>query len=373
MVGSAAGLCPLHPSIRGLWFFNVKAFSLKQPPAHLKGVHGNFLGEGNWRFQFRPSRHLAARVPGNKCKRRNGFSPLSLVSDGVISGDPDSNEFSGTERERILQSNGARSEMALERFELNGGKSGAVSFCGLTHQVIEEQKIVSSSSQKNIGSFVWFIGPASLIASLLLPQFFLNNFILAFTSNEIFADIIYLISSEIIFYIGLATFLAITDYVHRPFLLDNAQRWSLITRVKGWLYSSIITMGLKMWIPILAVYVVWPVVGLPALVAVAPFLLGCAAQFVFETFLDVCGSSSWPLVSIIFEVYRLYQLSRAAQFIERLILFARRSAMSQGLLDKGNTLVSLLVVLQILGVVCLWSLTTFLVRLFPSRPAVEKI
>lgn len=118
------------------------------------------------------------------------------------------------------------------------------------------------------------------------------------------ADIIYLISSEIIFYIGLATFLAITDYVHRPFLLDNAQRWSLITRVKGWLYSSIITMGLKMWIPILAVYVVWPVVGLPALVAVAPFLLGCAAQFVFETFLDVCGSSSWPLVSIIFEVSR---------------------------------------------------------------------
>ncbi|KAF3774964.1 hypothetical protein EJ110_NYTH50887 [Nymphaea thermarum] len=372
MAGSAAGFCPLHPSIRSLRSFKVKDCALQQSPSKLKGVHGCLLGEGNWRFQFRPSRHLVARVPGHKCTKRNGFSSLSIVSEGMISGDPDSNEYAGTENGRILEENGSRGEMGLERSELCGGKSGAVSFCGLTHKVIDKQKTVSSSSQKNIGSFVWFIGPASLIASLLLPQFFLNNFILAFTSNEIVADIIYLISSEIIFYVGLATFLAITDYVRRPYLLYNSQRWSLITSVKGWLHSSIITMGLKMWVPILAVYVVWPVVGLPALVAMAPFLLGCAAQFVFETLLDVCGSSSWPLVPIIFEMYRLYQLSRAAQFIERLILFARRSAASQDLFDKGNTLVSLLVVLQILGVVCLWSLTTFLVRLFPSRP-VEKI
>ena len=61
-------------------------------------------------------------------------------------------------------------------------------------------------------------------------------------------------------------------------------------------------MGLKVIAPLLAVYVTWPAIGLPALVAVAPFLAGCAAQFVFEALLDKRGSSCWPLVPIVFEV-----------------------------------------------------------------------
>lgn len=65
-------------------------------------------------------------------------------------------------------------------------------------------------------------------------------------------------------------------------------------------------MGFKVFVPILAVYVAWPVVGLPAVVAVAPFLLGCAAQFAFEMHLDKCGSSCWPILPIIFEVYNLH-------------------------------------------------------------------
>lgn len=63
-------------------------------------------------------------------------------------------------------------------------------------------------------------------------------------------------------------------------------------------------MGFKVFAPLFAVYVTWPVLGLPAMVAVAPFLVGCLAQFLFEARVDKQGSSCWPLVPIIFEVIR---------------------------------------------------------------------
>jgi uncharacterized membrane protein len=55
--------------------------------------------------------------------------------------------------------------------------------------------------------------------------------------------------------------------------------------------------------PLFAVYVTWPIIGLPGLVSVVPFLIGCVVQLAFEKRLDKRGSSIWPLVPIIFEVY----------------------------------------------------------------------
>ncbi|KAL0915895.1 hypothetical protein M5K25_013362 [Dendrobium thyrsiflorum] len=86
------------------------------------------------------------------------------------------------------------------------------------------------------------------------------------------------------------------------------------------LVFAFFAMGVKVVAPIVGVYVVWPVIALPAVVAVAPFLLGCAVQFAFELHLDKRQSSCWPVLPIIFEI---------------------------------------------LAVVSLWSLTTFLLRLFP--------
>lgn len=110
------------------------------------------------------------------------------------------------------------------------------------------------------------------------------------------------LSFEIIFYIGLATFLWVADRVQRPYIQFSAKRWGLITGLRGYLASAFFTMGLKIITPLFAVSVTWPVVGLPALVSVVPFLFGCFAQFAFERILDKRGSSCWPLVPIIFEV-----------------------------------------------------------------------
>lgn len=72
------------------------------------------------------------------------------------------------------------------------------------------------------------------------------------------------------------------------------------------------------------------------------------------------------------QVYRIYQLTRAANFIERFMYALKELPLSQQLLEtKAAASVSMIVTFQILGVFCLWSLLTFLLRLFPSRPVAE--
>lgn len=119
------------------------------------------------------------------------------------------------------------------------------------------------------------------------------------------AEIVSSSSTEIIFYAGLAIFLFVTEHVQKPYLEFSSKRWSLITGLKGYMASAFVAMGFKVFAPVLAVYVTWPVLGLSALVSVAPFLTGCLVQYIFEKRLERKGSSSWPLVPIIFEVQTL--------------------------------------------------------------------
>lgn len=123
----------------------------------------------------------------------------------------------------------------------------------------------------------------------------------AFNAN-VCAEIVSSFSTEIIFYVGLAMFLFVTERVQKPYLQFSPKRWSLITGLRGYLTSAFFTMGFKVFAPLIAVYVTWPVLGFPALVSVAPFLAGCLAQYAFEKCLDWNGSSCWPLLAIIFEV-----------------------------------------------------------------------
>ncbi|KAJ0025973.1 hypothetical protein Pint_08887 [Pistacia integerrima] len=65
------------------------------------------------------------------------------------------------------------------------GKSGSVSFCGLTHQLVEEGKLMSAPFQEDKGSFLWILAPVALILSLILPQFLLGNAVENFFRNEV--------------------------------------------------------------------------------------------------------------------------------------------------------------------------------------------
>ncbi|CAL5202746.1 unnamed protein product [Lathyrus oleraceus] len=251
------------------------------------------------------------------------------------------------------------------------GKSGSVSFYGLTHQSVEEGKLESAPIKQDESSYFWVWGPIAFISSLILPQFFIGTVVEAFFNGFILKDIVTSISSEALFYIGLATFLGVADGVQRPYLQYSSKKWGLITGLKGYLTSAFLTMGLKITVPLLLLYVSWSVVRMAAVVAIAPFVVGCFVQFAFERYLEKRGSSCWPLVPIIFEVYRLYQLTKAATFADKLMYSMKDLPASPEVLERSGTLFGMMVIFQLLGIVCLWSLMTFLLRLFPSRPVAE--
>lgn len=86
-------------------------------------------------------------------------------------------------RGRVLCS--SQPDRNAPRAELFRGKSGSVSFNGLTHQLVEESKLVSAPFQEeDKGSLLWVLAPAVLISSLILPQFFLSGAIEATFKND---------------------------------------------------------------------------------------------------------------------------------------------------------------------------------------------
>ncbi|KAM0951532.1 hypothetical protein DsansV1_C03g0026571 [Dioscorea sansibarensis] len=299
-----------------------------------------------------------------KGRRRRGSTVAYLPNSNASNPIPD-----------LKTSNGVPSPETSPRpmvgMEPLRGKPGYVSFSGLSYQMLEESELVSSPFKDNGRSFMWVAGPVALISSLLLPQLFLSNAIEALLQDPILAEIVTSLSSEVIFYSGLATFLSVTNHVQQPYLEYSSKRWSLITGLRGYLSSAFFTMGLKVFAPLFAVLCFWPPLGLASVIAVAPFLLGCAVQYGFEMYLEQRRSSCWPLLPIIFEVYRLYQLNKGAHFLERLLFSMRNAAMTPAMVETSGALLSMVMVLQLLGIVCLWSLTTFLLRLFPSRPVAE--
>ena len=64
---------------------------------------------------------------------------------------------------------------AFDGVEPFRGKSGSISFYGMTHQSLEEGKLQSAPFTEKKGSFLWVLAPVALISSLILPQFFLAS------------------------------------------------------------------------------------------------------------------------------------------------------------------------------------------------------
>ncbi|KAI4295831.1 hypothetical protein L6164_035832 [Bauhinia variegata] len=297
------------------------------------------------------------------------FSLLSLKRMHVIHATNTTGDGGLEARGDQISSVSVTTYAGVEQFR---GKSGSVSFHGLTHHLVEEGKLMSAPFQEEKGSHLWLLAPVSFISCFLLPQFFIGNVIEAFFMDEILVDFLTSLFSEALFYVGLAAFLCVTDLVQRPYLEYSTKRWGLITGLRGYLASVILTTGLKVVAPFFLLSVTLPVVGLAAPVAVTPFLVGCLAQYAFEKYLDKRESSCWPLVPIIFEVYRLYQLTRAVHFVQKLMYSMKGHPTTPELIARTGALSTMTVTFQVLGIVCLWSLMTFLLRLFPSRPVAEK-
>ncbi|CAN1126774.1 hypothetical protein LINPERHAP2_LOCUS3628, partial [Linum perenne] len=250
-----------------------------------------------------------------------------------------------------------------------GGNSGSVSFCGLNHQNVEEWRLVSANLKADsVPSFLWTLGPVVLISSIIVPHFFLDNAIDRLVRDVVLAEIVKGLSFETVFYIGLSIFLGITNRIQKPYMKHSSKWWGRITGPSFFSTVGSTAKVLQILVPILVIGFAWPNVGLPAAVAVIPYLAGWFAQVLFELNMSRPGSSCQPLVPIIFEVYRIYQLTHAAYFVEKLLFTLRKLPESPELMQKGRALVSMVLVFQMLAVVGFWALITYLMTLLPTTP-----
>ncbi|XP_050222001.1 uncharacterized protein LOC126672114 [Mercurialis annua] len=245
------------------------------------------------------------------------------------------------------------------------GKPGLVSFYSPPYK--KEEEVSKPKVQKNQSSLLWFIGPAVLVASFIFPSLYLRRILSAVFEDSLLTDFLILFFTEALFYCGVAVFLSLIDRLRKPIEAESAANVdTTLAPQLGQRISSVAALVLSLMIPLVTMGLVWPWTGPAASATLAPYLVGIVVQFAFEQYARYRKSPSWPVIPIIFQVYRLHQLNRAAQLVTALSFTVKGAEMTSHNLEISSSLGTLLNVLQFLGVICIWSLSSFLMKFFPS-------
>ncbi|KAK7281936.1 hypothetical protein RIF29_10328 [Crotalaria pallida] len=245
------------------------------------------------------------------------------------------------------------------------GKPGLISFYNRPYR--RDSEILVSNSKRSQNSILWFVGPTVLVASFIFPSLYLRKVLSIIFEDSLLTDFLILFFTEAIFYCGVAVFLFLLDRVKRPSQHDtNASNRDTLPLQLGQRVSSVATLALSLIIPMVTMGLVWPWTGPAASATLAPYLVGIVVQFAFEQYARYLKSPSWSAIPLIFQVYRLHQLNRAAQLVTALSFTVRGAEMTSHNMAINSSLGTLLNVLQFLGVICIWSLSSFLMRFIPS-------
>ncbi|ONK79172.1 uncharacterized protein A4U43_C01F3660 [Asparagus officinalis] len=250
------------------------------------------------------------------------------------------------------------------------GKPGFISFHGLPCQ--RQEEILETSTGKERSKVFWFVGPSVLVAFLVLPSLYLRRILSTVLEDSLLTDFLILFFTEVLFYGGVAIFLLMVDHIWRPLQQNQPSNKDLTKFHFGLRISSVATLVLSLIIPLLTMGMVWPWTGPAASATLAPYLVGLIVQFAFERYTRYQKSPAWPVVPVIFQVYRLHQLNRAAQLVTALSFSVRGAETTSQTLAINSSLGTLLTVLQILGIICIWSLSSFLMRFIPSSQAIPE-
>lgn len=243
------------------------------------------------------------------------------------------------------------------------GKPGFISFYGPKQRIDDENLVSSPVESRN--SLLWLVGPTVLVASFVFPSLYLRRVLSSIFEDSLVTDFLILFFTEAIFYCGAAVFLLLIHRLRRPTYAAKSQN---PVPLLGDRISSVAVLVLSLTIPTVTMGFVWPWTGPAASATLAPYLVGIIVQFAFEQYAKYVGSPSWPAIPIIFQVYRLHQLNRAAQLVTALSFTVRGAEMTPHNLAINGSLSTLLNVLQFLGVICIWSLSSFIMRYFRPPP-----
>ncbi|ESQ31611.1 hypothetical protein EUTSA_v10004444mg [Eutrema salsugineum] len=335
-------------------------------------------------FQFRPSRHQPAHLRcshslhlktdqidslhisfrGHKQRevfRKRGYLPLATSEEQFPYTDqtPDDPE---TESHQIGPEATPRDDSSSLQYNGNGGKPGFISFYNPPNKTNKtEDIIVPPEAQSTWGRLLWLIGPAVLVSSFILPPVYLRRIVSAVFEDSLLTDFLILFFTEALFYCGVAAFLLIIHCSRKTSgkVPDNRTNPSQL----GQRISSVATLVLSLMIPMVTMGFVWPWTGPAASATLAPYLVGIVVQFAFEQYARYRNSPSSPTIPIIFQVYRLHQLNRAAQLVTALSFTVKGAEATVNNLAIKKSLGTLLNVIQVLGVISIWSISSFIMWL----------
>ncbi|XP_051133155.1 uncharacterized protein LOC127252855 isoform X2 [Andrographis paniculata] len=255
--------------------------------------------------------------------------------------------------------------------EVAQGKPGFISFYGHSKKI--EDQILVPVPKKNKYYVVWFVGPTILVSSFVFPSLYLRRILSTIFEDSLLTDFLILFFTEALFYCGVAVFLFLIDRRQRPMRQATAGTVPNLAPRLGDRISSGAILLLSLIIPTVTMGFVWPWTGPAASATLAPYLVGIVVQFAFEQFARRIRSPSLAAIPIIFQVYRLHQLNRAAQLVTALSFTIRGAEMTSHNMAINGSLTTLLNVLQFLGIVCVWSLSSFIMRYFSSAGSPDAI
>ncbi|CAH8262543.1 unnamed protein product [Arabidopsis lyrata] len=241
----------------------------------------------------------------------------------------------------------------------NDGKPGFISFYNPRNKT--EDIIVPPESQSTWGRLLWLIGPAVLVSSFILPPIYLRRIVSAVFEDSLLTDFLILFFTEALFYCGVAAFLLIIDRSRKT--SGKVPQNRINPSQLGQRISSVATLVLSLMIPMVTMGFVWPWTGPAASATLAPYLVGIVVQFAFEQYARYRNFPSSPIIPIIFQVYRLHQLNRAAQLVTALSFTVKGAEATVNNLAIKKSLGTLLNVIQVLGVISIWSISSFLMWL----------
>ncbi|XP_071689567.1 uncharacterized protein [Rutidosis leptorrhynchoides] len=300
-----------------------------------------------------------------KRKHRLFASIDDLISDSEIESDDSTDQ----EDNDILIEDEASEK--YETVEKSGGRPGLISFYNQPYNK-ETEIIESKIATKKQSNVFWFVGPAVLVVSFVFPSLYMRKILSTVFEDSLLTDFLILFFTEALFYCGVAVFLFIVDHLHRPNEPVNTINSTISSPKLVYRITSVAALVLSLVIPMVTMGLVWPWTGPAASATLAPYLVGIVVQFAFEQYAKYIKSPSWPLIPVIFQVYRLHQLNRAAQLVTALSFTVRGAETTPHNLAINSSLGMLLNVLQCLGVICIWSLSSFLMRFLPSSTITEQ-
>lgn len=312
--------------------------------------------------------HGKTKIKGN---RRGRYRLPSAFDDSFLDSDlePDALEAEDDVDDHLSE-NLSLADSSYIYVEGSGGRPGFITFYNRSHR--NEGESITPAPKRNQSELLWFLGPAVLVASFVFPSLYLRKILSAVFEDSLLTDFLILFFTEFLFYCGVAVFLLVVDHLRRPIVPVLGVSHENLNPKLGQRISSVAVLALSLIIPLVTMGFVWPWTGPAASATLAPYLVGIVVQFAFEQYAKRIKSPSLPVVPVIFQVYRLHQLNRAAQLVTALSFTVRGAEMTPHNLAINSSLGTLLNVLQFLGVVCIWSLSSFLVRFTPSVSAAEQ-